>query len=260
MKKILIALLIIFCGALGAGVFWVYSTSDRTGPEIRFAEDKNEVYTLGTPKSALLEGVSAIDAKDGDVSDTLTVESIFARNEEQVVVIYVAKDNSNNVSKAEFDMKTSGPTTGVVQEVVSDEEEEGENNADGQTEEGMSDGSEETGEEAAPGETPEEQVELSPKEAAEAREKAKLDALAPGFPRFALTTYYIEIPRGTSLDRLSFVRDIDDDMDNENELYRRIQVDGDVDIYTPGSYELVYYVVDNDGNMSNRATLTIVVQ
>ena len=79
MKRFLIALLIFICLALGAGVFWVRSTSDRQGPEIRFAEDKNSVYELGPPKSELLEGVTAIDAKDDDVSDTLTIESIFAR-------------------------------------------------------------------------------------------------------------------------------------------------------------------------------------
>ena len=98
------------------------------------------------------------------------------------------------------------------------------------------------------------------REQAEERELAKMEMLPEGAPRFYLTTYYLEIPRGTSLDRLSFVRDIEDDSENESDLYRRIQIDGDVDIYTPGSYELIYYVVDNDGNTSNQAVLTVVVQ
>ena len=247
MKRFLIALLIFICLALGAGVFWIRKTADREGPEIRFAEDKNSVYELGTPKSELLEGVTAIDTKDGDVSDTLTIESIFARNEEQVVVIYVAKDNSNNVTKAEYEMNTSAPTVGVVQDVLSDDEEE-----DTVSESETSDeGSVETDE---PTPTP------GLREQAEEREQAKMDQLPEGAPRFYLTTYYLEIPRGTALDRLSFVRDIEDDSENESDLYRRIQVDGDVDVYTPGSYELVYYVVDNDGNMSNQAVLTVVVQ
>lgn len=247
MKRFLIALLIFICLALGAGVFWIRKTADREGPEIRFAEDKNSVYELGTPKSELLEGVTAIDTKDGDVSDTLTIESIFARNEEQVVVIYVAKDNSNNVTKAEYEMNTSAPTVGVVQDVLSDDEEE-----DTVSENETSDeGSVETDE---PTPTP------GLREQAEEREQAKMDQLPEGAPRFYLTTYYLEIPRGTALDRLSFVRDIEDDSENESDLYRRIQVDGDVDVYTPGSYELVYYVVDNDGNMSNQAVLTVVVQ
>ena len=247
MKRFLIALLIFICLALGAGVFWIRKTADREGPEIRFAEDKNSVYELGTPKSELLEGVTAIDTKDGDVSDTLTIESILARNEEQVVVIYVAKDNSNNVTKAEYEMNTSAPTVGVVQDVLSDDEEE-----DTVSESETSDeGSVETDE---PTPTP------GLREQAEEREQAKMDQLPEGAPRFYLTTYYLEIPRGTALDRLSFVRDIEDDSENESDLYRRIQVDGDVDVYTPGSYELVYYVVDNDGNMSNQAVLTVVVQ
>ena len=248
MKRFLIALLILVCLGLGACVFWVRSTSDRVGPEIRFAEDKDGVYVLGTPKAELMQGVTAIDSRDGDVSDTLTIESIFARNEEQVVVIYVAKDNSNNVSKAEFDMKTSAPTTGVVQDVDllnSDSEEGGE-------EEGDEEPSEEEPSDPTP--TP------GPRELAEQKELAKIDELPPGAPRFYLTTYYLEIPRGTSLDRLSFVRDIEDDADNESDLYRRIQIEGDVDIYTPGHYELVYYVIDNDSNVSNRAVLAVEVQ
>ena len=271
MRRFLIALLILICLGLGAGVFWVRSTSDRTGPEIRFAEDKNSVYELGTPKSELLEGVSAIDAKDGDVSDTLTIESVFARNEEQVVVIYVAKDNSNNVTKAEFDMKTTAPAIGVVQDVVSDEEEEAEapeateNPEEGEENEASEEDEEnkapeEGGESASAEESGEPAPAAGPREQAEERELAKIEMLPEGAPRFYLTTYYLEIPRGTSLDRLSFVRDIQDDSENQSDLFRRIQIDGDVDIYTPGNYELIYYVVDNDGNTSNQAVLSVVVQ
>ena len=35
---------------------------------------------------------------------------------------------------------------------------------------------------------------------------------------------------------------------------------GDVNTAAPGTYELTYYVVDNSGNSSNGAVLTIVVK
>ena len=106
--------------------------------------------------------------------------------------------------------------------------------------------------------TPE--AEMTEEEKAQEREEAKIDTLSPQDPRFYLTTYYVEINRGTQIDRLSYVKDIEDDVDQTNELYRKIQITGTVDVYTPGTYELTYYVVDSNGNASNGAVLTIVVK
>ena len=102
--------------------------------------------------------------------------------------------------------------------------------------------------------------ELTPAEETAKREQEKIDAMAPGAPKFYLTTYYLEIPVGTPVDQLSYVSDIQDDVDATNTLYRQIQIEGNVDSNTPGTYELTYYVVDSNGNESNRAVLTIVVQ
>lgn len=48
--------------------------------------------------------------------------------------------------------------------------------------------------------------------------------------------------------------------DSTSDLYRKIQITGTVDVNTPGTYELTYYVVDSNGNASNGAVLTIVVK
>ena len=69
----------------------------------------------------------------------------------------------------------------------------------------------------------------------------------------------MEVPIGSSFDSLSYVSDIRDDKDETSELFRKIQIEGTLDTNTAGTYELTYYVVDNDGNTSNRAVLTIVV-
>ena len=45
-----------------------------------------------------------------------------------------------------------------------------------------------------------------------------------------------------------------------SDLFKRIQITGDVNTAAPGTYELTYYVVDNSGNSSNGAVLTIVVK
>ena len=51
-----------------------------------------------------------------------------------------------------------------------------------------------------------------------------------------------------------------EETDNVSELWRRIQINGQVNTYTPGTYTCSYYVVDSAGNMSNTAELTVIVQ
>ena len=54
---------------------------------------------------------------------------------------------------------------------------------------------------------------------------------------------------------------VTDDKDSKETLYKRIEISGDTfDKDTPGTYEQTYYIVDTDGNRSNEAKLTIVVQ
>ena len=101
---------------------------------------------------------------------------------------------------------------------------------------------------------------MTEEEKAQEREEEKIDQLNPQDPRFYLNTYYVEIAKGTQIDRLSYVKDIQDDKDSTSDLYRKIQITGTVDVNTPGTYELTYYVVDSNGNASNGAVLTIVVK
>ncbi len=136
MRKWLIVLMAaVAIGATGI-LGWLYMRQDRKGPEITIAESKKNSYTSDMTTEDLLEGVKAVDKRDGDVSASLTVE----------------------------------------------------------------------------------------------------------------------------IDRLSYVKDIQDDKDSTSDLYRKIQITGTVDVNTPGTYELTYYVVDSNGNASNGAVLTIVVK
>lgn len=48
----------------------------------------------------LLEGVTAWDEKDGDVTDSLKIEFLVSNTDENTVVVtYVARDKSNNITK-----------------------------------------------------------------------------------------------------------------------------------------------------------------
>lgn len=248
MRKWLVALMIVLSVALGGTVIGIRFMADRKGPEISFAGDKKNIYSSNMTDEELLEGVTARDDKDGDVSSSLRVEGVFTKEENQVYVSFVAKDSSNNVTKRQFIMESDEKDEEKKKEEETEKEEAGE--AEGTEAEAPEEESSDT----------EKVEELTPAEEAAKREQEKIDAMAPGAPKFYLTTYYLEIPVGTPVDQLSYVSDIQDDVDATNTLYRQIQIEGNVDSNTPGTYELTYYVVDSNGNESNRAVLTIVVQ
>lgn len=249
MRKWLVALMIVLSVALGGAVVGIRFMADRKGPEISFAGDKKNVYSSDMTDEELLEGVTARDDEDGDVSSSLRVEGVFTKEENQVYVSFVAKDSSNNVTKRQFAMESD-----EKDDREKKEESEGAKSEDAESEEAESEAPEEGSE------VTEKVEELTPAEAAAKKEQEKIDAMAPGAPKFYLTTYYLEIPAGTPVEQLGYVADIQDDVDETNTLYRQIQIEGNVDSNTPGTYELTYYVVDSNGNESNRAVLTIVVQ
>ena len=251
MRKWLVVLMT--AAAVGAtGLLgWMYVSQDRKGPEITIDESKKGSYTEGMTAEELLDGVKATDDKDGDVSDTLTVENVYPNEQgDEVTVIYVAKDKSNNVTKVTYHMTSEGNLMGFTSETKTSSDN---TDTDAETDEALQDENETDSED-------EEEPEMTEEEKAQEREEEKIDQLNPQDPRFYLNTYYVEIAKGTQIDRLSYVKDIQDDKDSTSDLYRKIQITGTVDVNTPGTYELTYYVVDSNGNASNGAVLTIVVK
>ena len=253
MRKWLIVLMAaVAIGATGI-LGWLYMGQDRKGPEITIAESKKNSYTADMTTEDLLEGVKAVDERDGDVTDSLTVENVYPTEKgDGVTVVYVAKDKSNNVTKVTYHMTsdensmgfTSGDRTSSDNRYTTAENEE----------------DQDLQEEDEADSEDQEDTEMTEEEKAQEREEAKIDQLNPQDPRFYLNTYYVEITKGTQIDRLSYVKDIQDDKDSTSDLYRKIQITGTVDVNTPGTYELTYYVVDSNGNASNGAVLTIVVK
>ena len=80
---------------------------DNKGPEIIIPSGLS--YTDGQDVDSLLEGVKAVDARDGDVSNTLVVESMLVLGDgDRAKVTYIARDSSNNVSHADTIISYSG--------------------------------------------------------------------------------------------------------------------------------------------------------
>ena len=100
MKKGILAGLIVLCLALFAGTAAVMVMSDRKGPEIEVPSGADVTYEEGSDTALLLEGVTATDDRDGDVTDSVVIENIFPNDDRTgASVIYAAKDSHNNVTK-----------------------------------------------------------------------------------------------------------------------------------------------------------------
>lgn len=82
---------------IGIGAF-LYLNQDRTAPVVTLPE-KELVYTEEITEAELLDGVTAYDAVDGDVTASVLVEKISATADGRVIVTYAAVDSSNNVEE-----------------------------------------------------------------------------------------------------------------------------------------------------------------
>ena len=94
---------LIFCG-ISMACYYGYNyvstgMADQTYPVIEIAEPEIAVSIEGG-EAALLEGVTAYDEKDGDVTDSIVIESVSRFANGKRTVTYAAFDKDNHVSKA----------------------------------------------------------------------------------------------------------------------------------------------------------------
>lgn len=231
MKKGIVAGLIVLCVALGAGTVAVVVTDDRKGPEIELPADGDVTYEEGSDTAPLLEGVTATDEKDGDVTDSLVIENIFPNEDHtSASVVYAAKDSHNNVSKAtrRVNYKAAAEDTPAENESAPAAEEPQQNDTEGTKN--------------------------------ETDAQMEIEALPAESPKLYLNTYEVTVEAGNDLDKTSYIKEMTDDADSQESLFNQIEIDGDVDTAVPGDYTLTYHVTDSDGNRSNAAVLTVHVQ
>ena len=231
MKKGIVAGLIVLCVALGAGTAAGVVTDDRKGPEIELPADGDVTYEEGSDTAPLLEGVTATDEKDGDVTDSLVIENIFPNDDHtSASVVYAAKDSHNNVSKAtrRVNYKVAAEDTPAENESAPAAEEPQQNDTEGTKN--------------------------------ETDAQMEIEALPAESPKLYLNTYEVTVEAGNDLDKTSYIKEMTDDADSQESLFNQIEIDGDVDTAVPGDYTLTYHVTDSDGNRSNAAVLTVHVQ
>lgn len=85
---------------------------DRKPPVISFSGN-DLIYYSGIDNEKLLQGVGAVDAKDGDVTDRIVVEKIVQnKNENRAIVYYAVTDLDGNAAKASRVFEAVNEATG----------------------------------------------------------------------------------------------------------------------------------------------------
>ena len=250
-KKGLFILLGLICIAVVGSSGALFITRDKTGPKIIVSEDRKIAYSTDSDKTVLLDGVTAIDEKDGDVSDSLRVESVQNNEDGSLEVTYSAVDDSNNVTKLTCKVET------LNQENSGEDAQEEKTEA---SEENQEESQENTQQEAEDKEA-QNQEEANQEEVddSDSDTDAAIAALPEGSPQLRLSTHQVDLQMGASFQYMDYIESISDDKDETNELYRKIYLTGEVNTSQAGNYEISYYVTDSDKNQSNIEKLTVTV-
>lgn len=232
-RTIMILMSIFTVGFAGITAF-SYMTGDHTAPEISFP--KTEItYTEGSDTAKLLEGVSATDDKNGDVTQYVCIDNIIPNPEDGTAsVVYAAYDFSNNVAKARR----------TVRYVPAADESNG---LSGLSDENAQADAEDTGD-----------ADLQTVSATDESEQEQ--PVDPTAPVLTMAEHAFTIEEGGPFTPKNRVLRVEDDADNSDYLMRHLNVDGDYDINTAGVYELDYYVVDSDGKESNHEKMVLTVK
>lgn len=248
MRRGVTAVMTVLCVLMGVGLGAIYVTKDNKGPEITIP-DGNKSYVEGSDTKDLLKGVKAKDKREGDVTKTLMIEAVRPNADRtKAVVVYVAKDSKNNVTKKSrtVDYRTA--------EAADSSEPEADEKEPEPTQEPQPDDTQPADAPAVPDPADEPQTD------GEAANAEAIKNLPNGSPEIQLVQYEISVPLGSAFKPLTYVKSIVDDVDEKDSLYQRVQIDGEVNTAAAGNYELHYHVVDSAGNSSNVAVLKVTVQ
>ena len=252
---------------LGVCLF-LFLGKDRTAPVITFGENPVS-YEEGMDEELLLQGVTAVDAKDGDVSDSLLVEKIAGTNGKEVIVTYVARDSSNNVGKASrafpvtrgYQDGNELPAAGEALdeengiEESSVEETKMETEMENREESNSAASGEEDGREADAEANGNRREEAGQEEAGQ----EEGGQVGPN-PVLVMNGDMISTKVGTAPNWGQVIADMTDDKDDYNTLYNNLKLDGNVNLNEVGEYPVQLYTVDTDGNRSEVRNLVVRVE
>ena len=267
-QRVVTGLLTAGCIALAGAGYMTYKNQDRTAPEIKVDQSKKIAYTEGEDYGKLLEGVTAQDDKDGDLTSEVFVEKIVPVSKKKAVVYYGVTDKANNVGTASREVtyqvaEGSDAAEDTAEDTASEDIAE---DTTQKTDEKSAKKTKKKSKKAKTKKTAEDKKAEETTQDAAAAEQQSADqqsvALQPNGtrPAMKLAEEAKTIARGTSFNALNEVTDAVDDKDDRDTLFRGLHIDGNYNVNQAGTYTLQYYVQDSDGNTSDPITFTLTVQ
>lgn len=262
-QRVVTGLLTAGCIALAGAGYMTYKNQDRTAPEIKVNQSKKMAYTEGEDYGKLLEGVTAQDDKDGDLTSEVFVEKVVPVSKKKAVVYYGVTDKANNVGTASREV-----TYQVAEGSDAAEDTASEDIAEDTTQKTDEKSAKKTKKKSKKAKTKktaeDKKTEETTQDAAAEQQSTdqQSEALQPNGtrPAMKLAEEAKAIARGTSFNALNEVTDAVDDKDDRDTLFRGLHIDGNYNVNQAGTYTLQYYVQDSDGNTSDPITFTLTVQ
>lgn len=275
------AILVVVCVTL-------YLRTDRTEPRF-VVEPAVIVYTPGMEETALYEGLSAHDDRDGEITDKIVIEKIVESQAEGMAIIYYAvSDAAGNTAKfsklfrAEYPVEVSaalsesGRESQVMlelekdQSVLEDTAEDGadrdgsEVNTDFGEDAESSDSEEES--DGTPTDGEDDQADNTDYENDRVENEENETPVTPvstagnrGVPELVFRTTEVKVDSGANVPWTEIISTLRDDKDDYATLYYNLQV-GQYNRNKSGTYQVDVYTEDSDGNRSQTVPVTIIVR
>ncbi len=218
---------VVLAALAGVGIF----TRDNQAPVIRL-EGKNQLtYTEGEDQAVLLEGITAKDNKDGDVTESVRVEKILPTDDGNAIVVYVAKDQSNNVGTLKREVRYQALEEPAEEETPEEDQEE-------ETQQASS-------------------TETDPDEDEEEDDSQDQADQGEG-PQLKMIQNEATVKVGEGFNVLRYVeRAVDVD---GRDLSRSIHISGDYNLEAVGTYNINVYATGANGKTSNVEVFTLTVE
>ena len=249
---------------------------DRNAPEIAFQEN-NLIYYSGMEQDRLLDGVTAYDLKDGDVTPRIVIEKVV-QEDGRVVVYYAVTDYDGNVGKASrvfdavdesmgdavLDIGTAG-INGELETTVQDTQEEPDTVVEQDPLPTMSPTTSPTPT-PIPRPTPNreeeqrrQQQEEEERQQAEELRRAQEEAAKAGNPKIILKSTTINTIAGQTPAWVEVISNFQDDKDGYETLFRNLK-SSKYDVNEKGDHAVSLTTTDSDGNVSDPVTVTVHVK
>lgn len=242
-----------------------YMQMDRTPPEF-FVQAAEVIYTPEFATEKLLEGITAHDNADGDVTNRIVVEKVMEnRGENTAVVFFAVSDQAGNVAKFSKvfpavyadqeqevigtagyieDLESAEPTK-IVKEIPEESPEPTVSPTPSPT--------------PAPTHEPEPPAKVEQAANQEEEQQSEEEPISNIAPTLSLKTSQVKTRVGVTPAWVNLIQTLSDDKDSYETLFQKLKV-SKYDVNKAGTYHVTVSTEDSDGNVSGEVPLTIIVE